>query len=148
MKFRNAILIGTSVLLLGCTSLAWAQAVRGRIEGTVRDQQGQLIPNAAIKVANLGTGETLTATSSSEGVFVIAEVKPGSYRVTAEATGFKKTSVEGVIVQVATVSTVKLELPVGAATDSVTVSASDSQEVINSANAEIGDVIDRQRILD
>ena len=33
-------------LLLLCTSLpAYAQAVRGRIEGTVKDPQGQVIPN-------------------------------------------------------------------------------------------------------
>ena len=135
-------------LLLSVSALAYGQAVRGRIEGTVKDQQGQLIPNAAISITNLGTGETLSAASSGEGVFVVAEVKPGSYRVTAEAAGFKKITVEGIVVQVATVSTVNLELPVGAATDSVTVSANESQEVVNSANPEIGDVVDRQRILD
>jgi hypothetical protein len=146
MKSHN--LIRTVLGLLLFTAITFAQAVRGRIEGTVKDQQGQLIPNATLNITNLGTGETLTATSSGAGVFVVAEVKPGSYRVTAEAAGFKKTSVEGVVVQVATVSTVNLELPVGAATDSITVSASESQEVVNSANPEIGDVVDRQRILD
>jgi hypothetical protein len=146
MKSHN--LIRTFLCLLLFTASTFAQAVRGRIEGTVKDQQGQLVPNATLNLTNLGTGETLTATSSSAGVFVVAEVKPGSYRVTAEAAGFKKTSIEGVVVQVATVSTVNLELPVGAATDSITITASESQEVVNSANPEIGDVVDRQRILD
>ncbi|MDX2030512.1 MAG: TonB-dependent receptor [Blastocatellia bacterium] len=127
---------------------AGAQAVRGRIEGTVRDPQGQLIPNATITLTNLGTGETRTAVSSGEGVYVAVEVKPGAYRVTAEATGFKKITVEGIVVQVATVATVNLELPVGAASESITVNASESQEVVNSANPEVGDVVDRQRILD
>ncbi|HMX30071.1 MAG TPA: carboxypeptidase-like regulatory domain-containing protein, partial [Blastocatellia bacterium] len=145
MKVRYLLLF---CALLAGNVLSLAQAVRGSIEGTVKDQQGQLIPNATLTVANTGTGETLTATSSGEGVFVVAEVKPGIYRVTATAAGFKKITVEGIVVQVATVSTVHVELPVGAATDSVTISAGDSQEVVNSANPEIGDVVDRQRILD
>ena len=139
-----AILVTLSVLV----DPAAAQVVRGRIEGTVKDQQGQMIPSAKLTIVNLGTGETLTAVSSGEGVFVAVEVKPGSYRVTAEAPGFKKTTVEGVVVQVATVSTVNLELPVGAATDTITITASETQEVVNSTNPEVGDVVDRQRILD
>lgn len=81
----------------------------GRIEGTVKDPQGQVIPNAALTITNTGTSETLRATSSGAGVFVVAEVKSGTYRVTAEAQGFKKITVEGVVVQVATVSTVNLD---------------------------------------
>lgn len=95
-----AILVTLSVLV----DPAAAQVVRGRIEGTIKDQQGQLIANAKLTIVNLGTGETLPAVSSGEGVFVAVEVKPGSYRVTAEAPGFKKTTVEGIVVQVATVN--------------------------------------------
>lgn len=79
---------------------------------------------------------------------LVPEVKPGVYRVTAEAKGFKKITVEGVVVQVATVSTVNLDLAVGEASETVTVNASESQEVVNSSNPEVGDVVDRQRILD
>lgn len=145
MKVRFLLLL---CAVLSSNVLSSAQAVRGRIEGSVKDPQGQLIPNATITITNLGTGETLTATSSGEGVFVAVEVKPGTYRVSAEAQGFKKATVDGVTVQVATVSTVNIELPLGAATDSITITASESQEVVNSANPEIGDVVDRQRILD
>ena len=148
MNPRKFLMIGILMMLVVLSDLAFAQAVRGRIEGSVKDQQGLLIPNATVTAINIGTGEALRATSSGEGVFVFAEVKPGIYRVTGEANGFKKVSVEGIVVQVATVSTVNIGLPVGAATDSVTITAGDSQEVVNSANPEIGDVVDRQRILD
>ena len=154
--FTGKLNIGTNTSKVFFLASCWlalslspfAQSVRGRIEGTVKDPQGQLIANAALTITNAGTGEKLTATSSSEGVFVVVEVKPGIYSITAEAAGFKKITAENIVVQVATVSTVKLELPVGATTDSITVSASESQEVVNTANPEVGDVIDRQRILD
>ncbi|MGH9847712.1 MAG: hypothetical protein ACREEM_54170 [Blastocatellia bacterium] len=55
-----------------------AQSVRGRIEGVVRDQQGQVVPNATIKAANTGTGAAFGAVSSSEGT------NTGGYRFNAK----------------------------------------------------------------
>jgi len=148
MKRKNNILMFTLAFVICSQALIFGQAVRGRIEGTVKDPQGQVVPNVSLTINNVGTGETLQATSSEEGVFIVPEVKPGTYKVTAEATGFKKTSVENVVVQVATVSTVNIDLEVGTVTEQITVNASEAQEVINTSNSEVGDVVDRQRILD
>jgi hypothetical protein len=148
MRHRGFLVAIAFLWLCGASHLSYAQAVRGRIEGIVKDPQGNVVPNAALTITNQGTGETLKAASSNEGVFVVAEVKPGTYRVIAEATGFKRFTAEGIIVQVATVSTVNIDLQIGATSETITVSASDTQEVINTANAEVGDVVDRQRILD
>lgn len=149
MKARHFFPLFISLLgLMLFSNVAFAQAVRGRIEGAVKDPQGQLIPNAALTLTNSGTGETLRAQSSGEGLFQFVEIKPGLYRVTGEATGFKRITVEGIVVQVATTTTVNLELTIGATNETVSVSASESQEVVNSANPEVGDVVDRQRILD
>ena len=128
--------------------LTFGQSVRGRIEGTVKDPQGQVVPNISLTITNIGTGETLQATSTEEGVFVIAEVKPGTYQITAEGAGFKQTTVEGILVQVATISNVNIELQVGNVNEQVTVDAGEAQEVINTSNPEVGDVVDRERILD
>jgi Carboxypeptidase regulatory-like domain len=142
--FPAAILM---MLLCVCVSV-FGQSVRGRIEGTVKDSQGQVVPNANLTVTNTGTGETSQVVSTNEGGFVVPELQPGTYQITAEIVGFKKVLVEGITVQVATVSNVNIDLEVGAVTEQVTVSAADAQEVVNTANAEVGDVVDRQRILD
>lgn len=144
MKFRFFV----AALLLVSGSFVFGQVLRGRIEGTIKDPQEQAVPNVALTVANVGTGETLNVVSTDEGEFVVPELKPGTYTITAEAQGFKKTSVEGVVVQVATVSSVTIQLEVGEVTEQVSVSADEAQVVINTSNAEVGDVIDRQRILD
>src|SRR4028119_2119471 len=113
MKPKNNILMFALAFVICSQALIFGQAVRGRIEGTVKDPQGQVVPNVSLTINNVGTGETLQATSSEEGVFVVAEVKPGTYQIMAEGAGFKKTTVEGIIVQVATVSNVSIELQVG-----------------------------------
>jgi Carboxypeptidase regulatory-like domain/TonB dependent receptor-like, beta-barrel len=141
-------IVMASLLFCATYDLSYAQAVRGRIEGAVKDPQGQVVPNVALTITNMGTGETLKATSSADGAFVVAEVKPGTYRVTAEAAGFKKAIVEGVVAQVATVATVNIDMQVGATSETISINAGDSQEVVNTSNPEVGDVVDRQRILD
>jgi hypothetical protein len=144
---QRRILIWLALALVSAISVS-AQTVRGRIEGVVRDAQGGIIPNATVSATNIGTGSTARAVSSGEGTFVILELQPGTYRLTAEATGFKKFITEGVIVQVATVSNVNVTLETGQVSETITVNVSDAQEVVNSTNPEVGDVVDRQRILD
>jgi hypothetical protein len=145
MKFKFFVSVLTLLLISG---LAFGQTVRGRIEGTVKDPQGQMVPNAAITVTNIGTGEKLNATSTDEGAFSINEVKPGTYTVSAEIQGFKKILIEGVIVQVGTVTGVTVQLELGTVNEQVNVSADDAQVTINTSNSEVGEVVDRQKILE
>jgi hypothetical protein len=146
MKFR--LLVIASLLLFISAGLISGQTVRGRIEGTVKDPQGQLVPNASITVTNTGTGEKLNATSTADGTFSVNEVKPGNYTVTAEIQGFKRILIEGVTVQVGTVTSVTVQLELGTVSEQVNVSADDAQVTINTSNPEVGEVVDRQKILE
>lgn len=147
MKFRNSVVITFFIVMLAALP-ALGQTLRGRIEGTIKDPQGQVVPNAAVSVKNTATGESLTATSTNEGAFSISEVKPGTYTIAAELKGFKRSLVEGVGVQVGTVSSVIITLEIGAINEEITVSADEAQVTINTANSEVGEVVDRQKILE
>ncbi len=146
MRIRHLFLI-TVVIGVAVASVL-GQALRGRIEGTVKDPQGQVIANASLSVKNNETGETNTATSNGEGIFAFNELKPGTYSMTAENQGFKKSLIEGVVVQVATVTSVIVQLEIGSINEEITVSAADAQVTINTANPEVGEVVDRQKILE
>jgi hypothetical protein len=146
MKFK--FLVIASALLLISSSLVFGQALRGKIEGTVKDPQAQLVPNVAITATNTGTGEKLNATTTEDGTFSINEVKPGTYTLAAEVQGFKKILIEGITVQVATVTSVAVQLELGTVNEQVNVSADDAQITINTSNSEIGEVVDRQKILE
>ncbi len=147
MRLRQLLFaMGLAVAL--CLTPVFGQALRGRVDGTVKDQQGQLVPNASVTIKNTGTGETVTASSTDDGTFTASELKPGTYSIATELQGFKRSLITGIVVQVATVTSVQIELEVGTVSEEVTISADDAQVVINSSNAEVGEVVDRQKILE
>ena len=146
VKFKLLVIVSGLFLILA--SFAFGQTLRGRIEGTVKDPQGQVVPNVSITARNIGTGEKLNATSTNEGAFSINEIKPGNYTINAEVQGFKKVLVEGITVQVGTVTNVTVQLELGTVNEEVTISANDAQMTINTSSAEVGEVVDRQKILE
>ena len=81
---RSMILIWT---LLAVTSLR-AEPPLGRISGKVLDPQAASVREAKISLVN-AAGTTVASTSSNaQGDFSFESVRPGSYQLTAEATGF------------------------------------------------------------
>jgi hypothetical protein len=70
-----------AVIAFACLSIMpqlHAQTVTGTIVGTVRDQQGAVIPNAAVTTKNTDTGAERNATADSSGRFNIVSVPAGS----------------------------------------------------------------------
>jgi len=66
---------------------ALAQGDNGRISGTVKDQDGAIVPGATVTVKNDRTGEERTATTNTEGTFSVTALKASTYTVTATTTG-------------------------------------------------------------
>lgn len=67
------------------------QVDSGRIGGSVKDENGGIIPGAKILVKNEKTGEERTATSTEEGLFSLSGLKPSTYTVTVTASGLAAT---------------------------------------------------------
>ena len=70
---------------------AQSQALNGQIEGVVFDQNGAAVQNAAVMATNLETGAVRTSVADERGVFRFPLVLLGTYRISVEAVGFKKT---------------------------------------------------------
>ncbi|MBK7601479.1 MAG: carboxypeptidase regulatory-like domain-containing protein [Acidobacteria bacterium] len=96
MKFR-AITIAVLLLAIasGCFSLVSAQAITGRISGTIYDANGAIVAGASVKIVNEATQESRTATSDSNGNYVVTNLLPTSYSVMVEQQGFKKSNRTG-----------------------------------------------------
>jgi hypothetical protein len=109
----------------------FAQSDRGSVTGRVTDPQGAVVPNAKITATSLDTGEAREATSSDEGSYTLPELKAGRWRISAEAAGFKTTSVDEYKVAVQVTHSIDFKLEIGAVTDVVTVT-SDSNPVLQS----------------
>ncbi|HEY6122808.1 MAG TPA: carboxypeptidase regulatory-like domain-containing protein, partial [Pyrinomonadaceae bacterium] len=97
--FHRYWLIAFAVAFLFAIPLpGYGQTDSGRISGIVKDANGGLIPGATILVKNEKTGEERTATSTSEGTYIIALLKPSSYILTVTAQGLTATAMVHVLV--------------------------------------------------
>ncbi len=115
----------TSVLAILCilgSVLAFAQADRGTITGTVVDPAGAVVANAGIQIRNLDTGAQYPSASSETGNYTVGQLPPGPYELQVTAAGFKQYRRGPLTVQVAQTIRIDVSLEVGAASESITVS--------------------------
>ncbi|HZT60350.1 MAG TPA: TonB-dependent receptor [Pyrinomonadaceae bacterium] len=110
-------------VLLGFAATAHAQ-FRAGVQGTVSDPTGAVVGQATVTLTNNGTGKTQQTTTSGEGFYRFSELPPGTYTVTVEKTGFKKNTVNDVIVNAEQVQGLDVTLTTGEVSESVTVTAS------------------------
>jgi hypothetical protein len=117
-----------------------AQLEQATLTGRVTDPTGAVVPAVRLVARNTETGVEITTQTNQEGLYRIPYLHPGRYDVTAEADGFKKSRVAGVILRVGLTATVDLQLEVGAVQSEVTVSATPVmlQQETAAVGAEIG----------
>src|SRR5580765_1475951 len=123
-RSRNFSIVTLAVGLLVCVqSAVSAQEAGGKVIGTVTDPKGAVIAGAKITVTNVGTQVTREATTDNDGSFEVLSLPIGSYRVTAEQTGFKKTvsEVEKLLINQSLRFDIKME--VGSTSETVTVTS-------------------------
>jgi len=109
-----------TVALFALASIVVAQTETGQITGTVVDQSGAAVPNATITVKSAETGITRGAASNGSGAYIVTNLLPGEYTVTAAAPGFAQ-SAEKVTVTIGSKITADLKLEVGKASTIVEV---------------------------
>ena len=73
-------------LLIGLPIFAFGQ--EATIVGTVTDPSGSVVPNVAVTITNVDTGETRSSVTNDTGQYVSPGLPIGHYNVSAKATGF------------------------------------------------------------
>ena len=86
------------------------------------DETGAVIPEAAVTLLDLATGLDQTVQTSNTGVYRFSSLRPGSYEVTAEATGFQQRT-QGVRLQTAQTAGLNITLAVAGTEQRVVVTA-------------------------
>ncbi|MGH9523640.1 MAG: carboxypeptidase-like regulatory domain-containing protein, partial [Terriglobales bacterium] len=118
----------------GVAAIAQTGGAEGRINGTVKDPSGAVVPNATVTIMNQGTGVTSTTTSSSEGAFLVPSLSVALYNVTFEASGFAKRVYQDVKVNAGMATSLTAVLSVGSSNEMVEVKA--DQETVNTTTSE------------
>lgn len=116
-------LVGVVLCFLCAATAAFAQAGAGTLTGTITDPAGAVVASASVEVRNTQTGLVYTVASTTTGNYTVSQLPPGTYNLTITVAGFKKYTHTGLEVPAATVVREDAQLEVGAASESVTVTA-------------------------
>src|SRR5947209_14221863 len=104
-------------------SVAFGQADRGTITGTVTDPSGAAVAGARVAAENMDTHNVVETVTTSTGNFTLAQLPVGMWDVTVEGPGFKRFRSLKNTIQVAQILRVDAILEIGANTESVSVQA-------------------------
>lgn len=134
--------------LLISPSLAFAQhGSQGTVSVMVVDSSGSLVPGAELELRDLQTGTEMKAETAEKGTHTFVNLSLGTYRLSISKAGFKSQTFESVIVQAAKTTEINAALTVGAVTETVEVTTSETPLVETTTNA-IGTNIDLKQIED
>ncbi|MFZ0860571.1 MAG: TonB-dependent receptor [Candidatus Sulfotelmatobacter sp.] len=140
---RAVALAGSLFLLIG--GLAWSQVATTSVKGTVSDAKGAVVTQATVTLENSSTGFSRSTKTNGQGEYEFVQIPPGTYAITATASGFGTTKVNGAQLLVNTPGTQNLQLQVAAAATVVEVQG--QAELVNTQDASIGNAFDSKQIL-
>jgi hypothetical protein len=132
-----------SLLLLCIGPQAFAQNSTGAIKGVVKDPNNAVVTTAVATATSKATGAARKVKAGNDGTFVIESLQPGDYEVKVEAQGFS-TQVQILTVEVGGTTAVDFSIAVGAATQTVDVTA--DAPVINTTDTVVGGVVNRHQV--
>jgi Carboxypeptidase regulatory-like domain len=123
-----------------------AQTPTATISGQVRDASGAAIPGVRVSAKNVETNLEREAVTGDNGDYTIPLLKIGSYQVSVEKQGFKKTVQTGVVLQVDQKARLDFTLQVGQVSESVEVTAATS--LMQTDSASVGTVIANKQVVE
>src|SRR5262245_2781379 len=139
----------TTVLVLALLAFpAWtlAQTSMGGVSGTVKDSTGGVVPGATVRLVNEATGVSVEHLTNDAGFYSFVNIRPGTYNLTIELTGFNKAQVAAFTVGVNEAVSRNITLQVGAMTETTTVIS--QSELLQTSTAELGNVVQERVIRD
>jgi len=120
--------------LLAALSLTAQSLNTGTFLGTVKDQTGASVPEAAVRITNNATGLVRDGKADAEGSYQFLQVPAGVYRIEFEKAGFQKTVRNDVAISAGQSLRVDGDLRVGSISEAVQVEAKVAQVDTTSAS--------------
>jgi hypothetical protein len=139
--FRSLIL---TVAAAALAPASFAQLTSTGIHGIVKDPSGAMIPGASLTLKDTSTGIEKRTTAAKDGGFVFPDVVAGTYTVTATAKGFDSQIMDNIVVDAGRTTDVAISLKIGAATETVEVTATGAQ--LETSSNEIGLTVNNNNI--
>ncbi len=137
-------MLATLLLALLVASPALAQT--GQINGVVSDNSGGVLPGVTVKAVETATGLARDTVTGVDGRYTFTSLRPTTYDITAELTGFKTSQRTGVVLQANQNITVNVSLELGALAETITVSG--EAAIVDVTSSTLSEVVDSKRIVE
>lgn len=130
------------VIFLLSAVVAFAQTEGARISGRVTDQTGAVIVGVQCTITNLETNLSTTTNTNEDGIYVIPDLRPATYRLTIRKEGFRTVVQPSLQLYVQDAVNENFTLAIGPASESVTVLGDTS--LLQTDSAAVSTVVDQQ----
>jgi hypothetical protein len=136
---KNPVLI---VILLLSAVVTFAQTEGARISGRVTDPTDAVIVGAECKITNTETSVSTTTTTNGDGIYVLPDLRPATYRLTIQKQGFRTVVQPDIQLYVQDAVNQNFRLAIGPTSESVTVTGDTSG--LQTDSAAVSTVVNQQ----
>src|SRR6059036_1123712 len=123
-----------------------ALAQTGQINGVITDNSGAVVPGTNVRVVEVATGLSRDTMTGADGRYTFTSLRPTTYDITAELTGFRASQRKGVLLQANENLTVNFAIELGAISETVTVAG--ESPTVDITSSAISEVVDSKRIVE
>jgi hypothetical protein len=135
---RNLVIL-LAVAMTLCVGLAPAQTITASITGNASDPSGATIPDGIVTATNTETNVRSTTATNAEGIYTFPFLRVGSYTISVEAKGFKKSVVGPFRVDANQIARIDVKMEIGETTQ--TVEVTDVGALLQTETQATGDTI-------
>jgi hypothetical protein len=116
----------------------------GAIIGTVQDASGAAVVGATVSVLDVNKGTSQTFKTDESGAYSAPFLIPSTYRVSVEASGFKRETSQDILLDVDARQRADFTMQIGQTSETVEVTA--AAPLVRSESAELGEVIGQRAV--
>jgi hypothetical protein len=126
------------------TGAAYAQFDTGTIAGSITDQSGAVVPQAAVTITNTDTSVKKTLQTDNAGSFVASALPFGTYVVSATAGGFGSVTSQSIVLNVG--ARVQVNLTLTVATADIKIEVTGTATTVDTSSATAGTTLDATQV--
>ncbi len=146
LRWALSTLLPSLLLALVAVSAFGQATYTAQIRGTVVDRSGAVVPSATVTITNDETGVVNTARTNAEGLYILTGLRPASYTLRAEASGFQQVEKKGLVLQVDQQTTIDITLaPANVAT---TIEVTQAAPLLDTESANLGTDVTNEYVRD
>lgn len=134
------------LILLGALRPSADAQITAGIRGTISDPTGAAVAGARVAATNTGTGFSAVVSSANDGTYTLTLLPIGAYRLSVEASGFKRFEQSNITLTTNQVAGINVTLEIGAVSERIEVTS--GAPLVNTQTTEVGQLIDAKQIVD